>query len=254
MKAFGSVNAMAELTVYEKRTCTTCKNLALLLQERGVDFERVDYHVEPLSEDEIRDLVAKTGSPARELFRAREPVYAELGLGRAGSRTTTSPSASWPSTLSSCSGRSWFAATGRCWPGRSSACSSCWTTSGVPVAVIDIGTNTTRLLVAEVEDGEVVELERRTTITSLGQGVDASGRLAQEAMDRVAEAIAVYREVIDRLGAERVVALATSAMRDSENGPEFRDFLKQRFGIEARTISGRRGGAAHIPRRDERAQ
>lgn len=108
----------------------------------------------------------------------------------------------------------------------------------MPVAVIDIGTNTTRLLVAEVEDGKVVELERRTTITSLGQGVDASGRLAQEAMDRVAEAIAVYREVIDRLGAERVVALATSAMRDAENGPEFRDYLKQRFGIDARTISG----------------
>jgi exopolyphosphatase/guanosine-5'-triphosphate,3'-diphosphate pyrophosphatase len=106
------------------------------------------------------------------------------------------------------------------------------------VAVIDIGTNTTRLLVAEVEDGEVVELERRTTITSLGQGVDATGRLAREAMDRVAEAIAVYREVIDRLGAERVVALATSAMRDSENGPKFRDFLHQRFGIDARTISG----------------
>jgi exopolyphosphatase/guanosine-5'-triphosphate,3'-diphosphate pyrophosphatase len=108
----------------------------------------------------------------------------------------------------------------------------------VPVAVIDIGTNTTRLLVADVEDGKVVELERRTTITSLGQGVDASGRLAQDAMDRVAEAIAVYREVIDRFGAERVVALATSAMRDSENGPEFRDFLHERFGIEARTISG----------------
>jgi exopolyphosphatase/guanosine-5'-triphosphate,3'-diphosphate pyrophosphatase len=108
----------------------------------------------------------------------------------------------------------------------------------VPVAVVDIGTNTTRLLVAEVEDGRVVELERRTLITRLGQGVDASGRLAQEAMDRVAEAIAVYREVIDRLGADRVVALATSAMRDAENGPEFRDYLKQRFGIDARTISG----------------
>ena len=108
----------------------------------------------------------------------------------------------------------------------------------MPVAVIDIGTNTTRLLVAEVEDGQVVELERRTTITRLGQGVDATGRLAQEAMDRVAEAIAVYREVIDRLGSERVVALATSAMRDAENGSEFREYLKQRFGIEAHTISG----------------
>jgi arsenate reductase len=71
---------VAELTVYEKRTCTTCRNLALLLEERGVDFDRVDYHVEPLSEDEIRELVRKTGRPARELFRAREPVYAELGL------------------------------------------------------------------------------------------------------------------------------------------------------------------------------
>jgi exopolyphosphatase/guanosine-5'-triphosphate,3'-diphosphate pyrophosphatase len=108
----------------------------------------------------------------------------------------------------------------------------------MPVAVIDIGTNTTRLLVAEVEDGEVVELERRTTITSLGQGVDETGRLGDEAMDRVAEAIAAYREAIDRLGVEKVVAVATSAMRDAENGPGFRDYLKERFGIEARTISG----------------
>jgi arsenate reductase len=80
VKAFDSVNAVAELMVYEKRTCTTCKNLALLLEERGIDFDRVDYHVEPLSESEIRELVAKTGRPARELFRTREPVYDELGL------------------------------------------------------------------------------------------------------------------------------------------------------------------------------
>lgn len=106
------------------------------------------------------------------------------------------------------------------------------------VAVIDIGTNTTRLLVAEVEDGRVVELERRTTITSLGQGVDATGRLAGEAMDRVSEAIAGYREVIDRVGVDRIVPVATSAMRDAENGPEFRAFLKERFDIEAETISG----------------
>jgi arsenate reductase (glutaredoxin) len=72
---------MAELTVYEKRTCTTCKNLAVLLDERGVDFERVDFHVEPLPADEIRELVRKTGRPARDLFRTSEPVYAELGLG-----------------------------------------------------------------------------------------------------------------------------------------------------------------------------
>src|SRR5215208_408168 len=108
----------------------------------------------------------------------------------------------------------------------------------VPVAVIDIGTNTTRLLVAEVEDGEVVELERRTIITRLGQGVDATGRLADEAMDRVAEAIAGYREVIDRLGADTIVAVATSAMRDSENGPDFHDYLNEKYGVDARTISG----------------
>jgi len=72
---------MAELMVYEKRTCTTCKNLALLLEERGIDFDRVDFHVEPLSADVIRELVRKTGRPAQELFRAREPVYNELGLG-----------------------------------------------------------------------------------------------------------------------------------------------------------------------------
>lgn len=72
---------MADLMVYEKRTCTTCKNLAELLEERGIDFDRVDFHVEPLSADEIRELVRKTGRPASELFRAREPIYTELGLG-----------------------------------------------------------------------------------------------------------------------------------------------------------------------------
>src|SRR5580765_5841998 len=108
----------------------------------------------------------------------------------------------------------------------------------MPVAVIDIGTNTTRLLVADVEDGEVIELERRTIITRLGQDVDSTGRLADEAMDRVAEAIAGYREVIDRLGVEKIVAVATSAMRDSENGPNFHLYLKEKYGIDARTISG----------------
>ena len=72
---------MAELMVYEKRTCTTCKNLAVLLEKRGIDFDRVDFHVEPLSAEEIAELVRKTGRPARELLRAREPVYQELGLG-----------------------------------------------------------------------------------------------------------------------------------------------------------------------------
>jgi exopolyphosphatase / guanosine-5'-triphosphate,3'-diphosphate pyrophosphatase len=107
-----------------------------------------------------------------------------------------------------------------------------------PIAVVDIGTNSTRLLVAEVDGGRVEELERRTTVTGLGQGVEAAGRLADEAIARVSEALGAYREVIDRLGTERIVAVATSAMRDAENGPAFRDEIKERFGIDARTISG----------------
>jgi arsenate reductase len=63
---------MADLTVYEKPTCTTCKNLALLLQERGIDFASVDYHLEGLTEEELRSLVAKTGGSPRALVRARE--------------------------------------------------------------------------------------------------------------------------------------------------------------------------------------
>jgi exopolyphosphatase/pppGpp-phosphohydrolase len=106
------------------------------------------------------------------------------------------------------------------------------------IAVVDIGTNSTRLLVADVEDGAVVELERRTVVTRLGEGVDATGRLSKAAMARVTETVGAYREAIDRLGASEVVAVATSAMRDAQNGPAFRDHLREHFGIDARTISG----------------
>jgi exopolyphosphatase / guanosine-5'-triphosphate,3'-diphosphate pyrophosphatase len=106
------------------------------------------------------------------------------------------------------------------------------------VAVVDLGTNTTRLLVADVQDGRLEELEKETTITRLGQGVDATGRLADEAMDRVRQTLDGYRQTIDRLKAEDVIAVATSAMRDADNGPEFRDELNRRYGIDARTISG----------------
>lgn len=106
------------------------------------------------------------------------------------------------------------------------------------VAVVDLGTNTTRLLVADVEDGRVEELDKRTTITRLGEGVDATGRLSDEAMGRVRETLDDFRQTIDRLQAEDVVAVATSAMRDADNGPGFRDELTRRYGIDARTISG----------------
>src|SRR3954470_11998262 len=108
----------------------------------------------------------------------------------------------------------------------------------MPIAVIDIGTNSTRLLIADVEDGAVEQIERRSIVTRLGQGVDSSGRLADEAMKRVYDVLAEYKEAIGPCGAEPVVVLATSAVRDSENGDEFRGSVKERFGFELRTLSG----------------
>jgi arsenate reductase len=71
---------MSELTVYEKPTCTTCRNLYTLLTERGIDFERVNYHVDPLPESKIRELIAKAGGSAHDVLRKKEPIYKELGL------------------------------------------------------------------------------------------------------------------------------------------------------------------------------
>ena len=107
-----------------------------------------------------------------------------------------------------------------------------------PIAVVDLGSNSTRLLVALVEDGRVRELERRSEITRLGQGVDRSGALSDEAMERVFAVLAEYRREIDQHGADRVVAVATSAVRDSSNGDRFRSELSSRFGIDARVLTG----------------
>jgi len=109
----------------------------------------------------------------------------------------------------------------------------------VRVAVVDLGTNSTRLLMAEVADGNVRELDRRTEVTRLGEGVDAIGRLAEPAMERVFDALGRYRRVIDDLKAEKVVGIATSAVRDAANRDEFIAMLTDRFGIEPRTISGK---------------
>jgi exopolyphosphatase/guanosine-5'-triphosphate,3'-diphosphate pyrophosphatase len=106
------------------------------------------------------------------------------------------------------------------------------------IAVVDLGTNSTRLLVADVDDGAVAELERRTMVTRFGEGVDATGRLSDAAMGRVEEALQGYREIIDRLEATDVVGVATSAMRDAENGPSFREHVLERFGMDLITISG----------------
>jgi arsenate reductase (glutaredoxin) len=71
----------AVLTVYEKPTCTTCRKLAQLLDERGVDFEAVNFHIDPLPAERIRELLAKAGERPHDVVRTREPVYAELALG-----------------------------------------------------------------------------------------------------------------------------------------------------------------------------
>lgn len=107
------------------------------------------------------------------------------------------------------------------------------------VAVVDIGTNSTRLLIADVADGRVTEeLERRTTITRLGAGVDKDGSLNQEAMERVYRALEDYRELIDEHRAERALAVLTSAVRDAANGREFAETVRERYGLEPHVLSG----------------
>jgi arsenate reductase (glutaredoxin) len=68
------------ITVYEKRTCTTCRNLFELLTQRGVDFERVDYHLEPLPAERIRELLRKADMRPRDALRVKEPLVAEMDL------------------------------------------------------------------------------------------------------------------------------------------------------------------------------
>jgi exopolyphosphatase/guanosine-5'-triphosphate,3'-diphosphate pyrophosphatase len=106
------------------------------------------------------------------------------------------------------------------------------------VAVIDIGSNSTRLLVADVEDGRVTPIERRSTVTRLGRGVDLSGRLAAEAVEAACGAIDPYVATLQEMGAERVDAIATSAVRDAANGGAFVAELRERFALSARVLDG----------------
>jgi exopolyphosphatase / guanosine-5'-triphosphate,3'-diphosphate pyrophosphatase len=107
------------------------------------------------------------------------------------------------------------------------------------IAVADLGTNSTRLLVADVTaDGQLTQIERHTTVTRLGEGVDGSGRLQPAAIDRVLTALTHYREIADAARAERRVAVATSAVRETDNGPELADRVRDEIGFDLRTISG----------------
>ncbi|MFE5715757.1 exopolyphosphatase [Streptomyces sp. NPDC056501] len=116
------------------------------------------------------------------------------------------------------------------------------------VAGIDCGTNSIRLLVADVtvpdsasgagSTGDLVELDRRMTIVRLGQGVDKTGRLAPEALERTFAACRAYAEVIKELGAERLRFVATSASRDAENRDEFVNGVVEILGVEPEVITG----------------
>jgi exopolyphosphatase/guanosine-5'-triphosphate,3'-diphosphate pyrophosphatase len=108
----------------------------------------------------------------------------------------------------------------------------------VRVAAVDLGTNTTRLLVADVEDGRVDEVHRETRITRLGEGVDARKRLLPVPIARVRNVLADYRRTLERLGAERTLAVATSAVRDAENGEAFLGEIEWSYGFETLLVSG----------------
>jgi exopolyphosphatase / guanosine-5'-triphosphate,3'-diphosphate pyrophosphatase len=108
----------------------------------------------------------------------------------------------------------------------------------VRVAAVDLGTNTTRLLVADVEDGRVAELHRESHITRLGEGVDARRRLLPVPIARVRNVLSDYRRTLESLGAERTLAVATSAVRDAENGEAFLGEVEWSYGFATQLVSG----------------
>src|SRR5581483_5471845 len=106
------------------------------------------------------------------------------------------------------------------------------------VAAVDLGTNTTRLLVADVADGRVDELHRESRITRLGEGVDARRRLLPLPIARVRNVLSDYRRTLEALGAERTLAVATSAVRDAENGEAFLGEIEWSYGFTTQLASG----------------
>jgi exopolyphosphatase/guanosine-5'-triphosphate,3'-diphosphate pyrophosphatase len=107
------------------------------------------------------------------------------------------------------------------------------------VAAIDIGTNTTLLLVSETDDrGALISIREEATITRLGEGVDVARKLAPAAIERTNACLSRYAEIVRELGVEQVAVVGTSAMRDAGGGDEVRAKVRELFGVEARTISG----------------
>jgi exopolyphosphatase/guanosine-5'-triphosphate,3'-diphosphate pyrophosphatase len=108
----------------------------------------------------------------------------------------------------------------------------------VRVAAIDLGTNSTRLLVAEVNDGSVDEVFRRETITRLGEGVDSRRRLLPVPIARVRNCLVDYRRELEQAGARRALVVGTSAVRDAENGEAFLGEIEWSYGFTTRLLSG----------------
>ena len=110
----------------------------------------------------------------------------------------------------------------------------------MPVAVVDIGTNSTRLLIAEVDPatGAVEELLRRSVVTRLGDGVDSGGALSEEGIERVLSTLADYRAAIDAHDCRANLAVLTSAVRDAANGEAFAARVREDYGLDARILSG----------------
>ena len=106
------------------------------------------------------------------------------------------------------------------------------------VAVVDIGTNSTRLLVAAVEDGRVTELQRESIVARLGEGVDATGALGEEPQQRVFAALDSYADAIERHSATVRRVVMTSAVRDASNGAQFAETVHSRYALEGSTLSG----------------
>jgi exopolyphosphatase/guanosine-5'-triphosphate,3'-diphosphate pyrophosphatase len=106
------------------------------------------------------------------------------------------------------------------------------------VAAVDLGTNSTRLLVADVSNGQVDDVVRRLKITRLGEGVDERKRLLPTPIARVRNVLVDFRREIEELGAERTLLVATSAVRDAENGEAFLGEIEWSYGFATRLLSG----------------
>lgn len=111
-------------------------------------------------------------------------------------------------------------------------------------AAVDMGSNSTRLLIADLDaGGHLTEIARRSTVTRLGHAVDATGRLDPEAIARFNDELTVIRGLLDEHQVQRAVGVMTSAVRDAEDGPQLMATVRERFAIEAMVIPGQQEAA-----------